>query len=161
MTSHHRTSSHGASTGRGKITAGASVAILMAVTAHGQGARANAAIARFHSRVARVAVPYLSAKAVRHPRDSRCSPTMTATPGSMRCAASAADKVQRLTLDCNDSAGNPSVYSADLTSGDTFASRPVNLANERGSRPARAGRRSFLLYAIAVDPGRLWAAARS
>jgi hypothetical protein len=52
----------------------------------------------------------------------------------------AGEKVQRLTLDCKDSDGKPSVYSVDLTSDDTFAPRPVNLANERGiDRPALAG----------------------
>jgi hypothetical protein len=52
----------------------------------------------------------------------------------------AADKVQRLTLDCKDSAGRPSVFSVDLTSDETFDPRPLNLANERGiDRPALTG----------------------
>ncbi|MGA3043037.1 MAG: G1 family glutamic endopeptidase, partial [Bryobacteraceae bacterium] len=54
--------------------------------------------------------------------------------------AAAGDKTQKLVLNCEDSAGKPSVYSADLTSDDTFVPRPVNLANERGTdRPALAG----------------------
>ena len=52
----------------------------------------------------------------------------------------ATDKVQRLTLDCQDASGRPSVFSVDLTSDDTFAPRPLNLANERGTdRPALTG----------------------
>jgi len=54
--------------------------------------------------------------------------------------AAAGDKVQRLTLDCKDSGGRPFLYSVDLTSADTFAPRPVNLAYERGTdRPALTG----------------------
>jgi hypothetical protein len=52
----------------------------------------------------------------------------------------AADQVQRLNLSCKDAAGRPSNFSVDLTSDDTFLSRPVNLAHERGTdRPALAG----------------------
>ncbi len=46
--------------------------------------------------------------------------------------AAAGDKVQRLTLDCKDSDGRPFLYSADLSSDETFAPRPLNLAFERG-----------------------------
>ena len=54
--------------------------------------------------------------------------------------AAAGDKVQRLTLDCKDAAGGPAIFSVDLTSDDTFAPRPLNLANERGTdRPALIG----------------------
>jgi hypothetical protein len=54
--------------------------------------------------------------------------------------AAAGDAVQRLTLDCTDSQGALSSFSADLTSADTFEPRPLNLANERGiDRPALSG----------------------
>ena len=54
--------------------------------------------------------------------------------------ATASDAVQRLALDCTDSAGKSYSYSVDLTSDDTFAPRPLNLANERGTdRPALKG----------------------
>jgi hypothetical protein len=54
--------------------------------------------------------------------------------------ATASDAIQRLALDCVDSAGKSSSYLVDLTSGDTFTPRPLNLANERGSdRPALQG----------------------
>jgi hypothetical protein len=51
--------------------------------------------------------------------------------------ASAGDTVKQLTMDCTDSAGKFSVYTVDLTSAETFAARPLNIANERGiDRPA-------------------------
>ena len=54
--------------------------------------------------------------------------------------ASAGDKVKQLTMDCTDSAGKFSVYTVDLTSEETFAARPLNIANERGvDRPALKG----------------------
>jgi hypothetical protein len=54
--------------------------------------------------------------------------------------ATASDAIQRLNLDCTDSTGKPYSYSVDLTSDDTFAPRPLNLANERGTdRPALKG----------------------
>ncbi len=54
--------------------------------------------------------------------------------------ASAGDEVHMLTLDCTDSAGKTYSYSVDLMSEDTFAPRPLNLANERGvNRPALKG----------------------
>lgn len=54
--------------------------------------------------------------------------------------AAAVDKVQRLTIDCADANGNSTTYSADLTSDDTFAPHPLNLANERGTdRPPLTG----------------------
>jgi hypothetical protein len=50
------------------------------------------------------------------------------------------DAVQRLILDCTDTTGKPSTYSVDLTSDETFAPHPINLANERGAdRPALSG----------------------
>jgi hypothetical protein len=54
--------------------------------------------------------------------------------------AAAGDAVQQLTLDCTDSEGKTSSYPVDLRSDDTFAPRPVNLANEPGiDRPALQG----------------------
>ena len=54
--------------------------------------------------------------------------------------AVAGDKVQRLTLDCRDSAGRNSSYPVDLNSDSTFVRRPLNVANERGiDRPALQG----------------------
>ncbi len=54
--------------------------------------------------------------------------------------AAAGDEVQQLTLDCTDSAGETYHFAVDLTSDDTFAPRPVNLANERGAdRPPLKG----------------------
>jgi hypothetical protein len=48
--------------------------------------------------------------------------------------------VQPLVLSCTDQAGRASQYSVDLSSDETFANRPVNIANERGvDRPALAG----------------------
>jgi hypothetical protein len=54
--------------------------------------------------------------------------------------ATASDAIQRLALDCTDSAGKSYSYFVDLTSDETFAPRPLNLANERGTdRPALTG----------------------
>ena len=54
--------------------------------------------------------------------------------------ATASDAVQRLALDCTNSAGRAYSYSVDLRSDDTFSPRPLNLANERGTdRPALKG----------------------
>jgi hypothetical protein len=54
--------------------------------------------------------------------------------------ATAADDVQQLTLACTDSNGKAYSYSVDLTSADTFAPRPLDLAKERGvDRPALEG----------------------
>jgi len=54
--------------------------------------------------------------------------------------AAGGDTVKQLNLDCTDSAGHSSYYFVDLTSDDTFAPRPLNLANERGiDRPALKG----------------------
>jgi hypothetical protein len=54
--------------------------------------------------------------------------------------ATASDAIQRLTMDCTDSAAKSYTYSVDLTADDTFAPRPLNLANERGTdRPALTG----------------------
>jgi hypothetical protein len=54
--------------------------------------------------------------------------------------ATASDAVQRLALDCTNSAGKSYSYSVDLAADDTFAPRPLNLANERGiDRPALKG----------------------
>ncbi len=54
--------------------------------------------------------------------------------------AVAGDAVHQLNMDCTDSAGHSSFYTVDLTSDDTFASRPLNLVDERGTnRPALEG----------------------
>ena len=54
--------------------------------------------------------------------------------------ATASDAVQRLALNCTDSAGKSHSYSVDLTADETFAPHPLNLANERGTdRPALTG----------------------
>lgn len=54
--------------------------------------------------------------------------------------ASPGDAVKQLTMDCTDSAGKFSVYTVDLTSAETFAARPLNIANERGvDRPGLKG----------------------
>jgi hypothetical protein len=54
--------------------------------------------------------------------------------------ATASDAVQRLALDCTNSAGKSYSYSVDLTADETFAPRALNLANERGTdRPALKG----------------------
>lgn len=48
--------------------------------------------------------------------------------------------VREMALDCEDSSGAEHSYPVDLTSEDTFVSRPLNLANERGTaRPALIG----------------------
>ncbi len=54
--------------------------------------------------------------------------------------AGAGHPVQRLTLDCTNSAGKSSSYSVDLTAETTFAPRPLKLAAEHGvDRPALKG----------------------
>ncbi len=54
--------------------------------------------------------------------------------------ASASDAIQRLALDCANSAGKSYSYLVDLTADDTFSPRPLNLTNERGTdRPALQG----------------------
>ncbi|MGC1862664.1 MAG: hypothetical protein WA733_16505 [Methylocystis sp.] len=50
------------------------------------------------------------------------------------------DAINRLTLDCADATGKPSNYSVDLTSDETFAPNPINLAKLPGTdRPALQG----------------------
>jgi hypothetical protein len=78
-----------------------------------------------------------------HPPGSELSagvPVFTNDDGYARFYAvkmTASDAVNRLTLDCTDTTGKPSSYSVDLTSDNTFAPNPVNIANERGTdRPA-------------------------
>jgi hypothetical protein len=54
--------------------------------------------------------------------------------------AEAGGAVKSLTLDCTDSAGKSSSYAVDLTSAETFAPHPIDLATERGiDRPALKG----------------------
>ena len=50
------------------------------------------------------------------------------------------DAIKSLTLDCADARGNPSTYSVDLTSSETFLPNPINLAKLPGTdRPALNG----------------------
>jgi len=138
MTTHYRTWSHRRLTWQGKISAGACLAILMAVTANGQGQE------RSYTPASVRALPGLQCRIYAEGSAPSTGLTVfTDDDGYARFHAvrvSAAERVQRLTLACSDSAGKSSVYSADLSSGDTFAPRPVNLANERGTdRPALAG----------------------
>ena len=50
------------------------------------------------------------------------------------------DAIKQLTLDCKDSEGRPSTFSADLTSDGTFAPRPLDITNAHGTdRPALVG----------------------
>jgi hypothetical protein len=50
------------------------------------------------------------------------------------------DAVKQLILDCTDTTGKQSTYSVDLTSDETFAPHPINLADEPGvDRPALSG----------------------
>ncbi len=54
--------------------------------------------------------------------------------------AAAGDEIKSLKLDCKDAAGKTSTYTVDLTSAETFAPHPVNLATEHGTdRPALTG----------------------
>lgn len=54
--------------------------------------------------------------------------------------ASGDDAARSLTLSCKDSAGKATSYTADLSSADTFASRPIDLSKEPGrDRPALKG----------------------
>ncbi len=54
--------------------------------------------------------------------------------------ATAGEAVRQLNLDCTDGEGHVSLYTVDLTSDETFAPRPLNLANELGGdRPALKG----------------------
>jgi len=68
--------------------------------------------------------------------------------------AAGGDAVQRLTLDCTDSDGTLSTYSADLTSAVTFEPHPLNLANERGiDRPALSGDPLSYTQSELIDAG--------
>src|SRR5579863_5783130 len=68
--------------------------------------------------------------------------------------AASGDAVQRLTLDCTDSDGTLSSFSADLTSADTFEPRPLNLENERGTdRPALRGDPLSYTQSELIDAG--------
>ncbi len=54
--------------------------------------------------------------------------------------SAAHDAIQRLVLDCLDASGKSSTYSVDLTSSETFAPNPINLAKSPGTdRPALTG----------------------
>jgi hypothetical protein len=54
--------------------------------------------------------------------------------------AAAGNAIKSLKLDCKNAAGQTSTYTVDLTSAETFAPHPVDLASERGTdRPALKG----------------------
>jgi hypothetical protein len=54
--------------------------------------------------------------------------------------ATAADVVQRLSMNCSDAAGNAPSFSVDLTSEETFTPRPLDIAGEPGiDRPPLVG----------------------
>ncbi|MGP0074464.1 MAG: G1 family glutamic endopeptidase [Bryobacteraceae bacterium] len=154
MMTNKRFRRNGSSAWQSKMASGACLALLMAVAAAGQDqgdARANALDHPIPSAPQRSYEP-ASVRALAglqcliYPEGSTPSAGLTVftdDDGYARFHAvrqTAADKVQRLTLDCKDSAGRPSVFSVDLTSDETFAPRPLNLATERGTdRPALAG----------------------
>ena len=141
-----------------KMTAGTCLTLLMAVTAMGQ--VQDQTQEEFDSAALNHPIPS-AAKRTYAPASVQASPELqcliypegaepstgltlfTDDDGYARfhaVRAVASDKVQRLTLDCKDSGGRPFLYSVDLTSADTFAPRPVNLAYERGTdRPALTG----------------------
>ncbi len=133
--------------------AGASIALLIAAAAAGQDQLSPAPLPvhavpaapkRSYTPASVRALPQLECKL--YPTGSAASTgfaVFTDDDGYARfhaVRAAAGDTVKRLTLDCTDADGNFSSYSVDLSSDDTFAPRPVNLANERGSdRPALKG----------------------
>jgi len=136
-----------------RIAAAAGMALLIAATASGQNRPAHesapahpapTALTKTYAPASLRALPGLQCKV--YPAESASSAAITVFTDDDGYArfhavrAAAGDKVQRLTLDCTDSDGNFTSYSADLTSADTFAPRPLNLANERGTdRPALQG----------------------
>jgi hypothetical protein len=131
----------------------AGMALLIAATASGQNRPAHesapahpapTALTKTYTPASVRALPGLQCKV--YPAESASSAAITVFTDDDGYArfhavrAAAGDKVQRLTLDCTDSDGNFSSYSADLTSAETFAPRPLNVANERGTdRPALKG----------------------
>ena len=142
-----------------RIAAGTSLAILMAATAFGQNhlsqnmQEVNAAAPvhpipsapkKFYTPGSAYAAPGLQCKLyAMGGAPSAGLDVSTDDDGYARFHAVRAlgsDTVKQLSLDCTDTAGHSSYYSVDLTSDDTFAPRPLNLANERGiDRPALKG----------------------
>ncbi|MGD0363513.1 MAG: hypothetical protein ABSC93_21740 [Bryobacteraceae bacterium] len=138
---------------QGRIAAGAVMTLLIVATASAQNQPSDAAAPvhpiptapkKSYTPASVHALPGLECRI--YPTGSASSTGVTAFTDDDGYArfhavrAAAGDKVQRLTLDCTDSDGNFSSYSADLTSDDTFEPRPLNLANERGAdRPALKG----------------------
>src|SRR5271165_1200080 len=131
-----------------KMAAGICTALLITVTAFGQDGSLDhptpIAPKRSYAAASVQALPGL--ECLIYPQggaSSRGLTVFTDDDGYARfhaVRATAGDKVQRLSLDCKDSAGTAFPYSVDLTSNDTFAARPVNLAYERGiSVPALTG----------------------
>jgi hypothetical protein len=137
-----------------RMAAGAFLAVLMAATTFGQGGEKVNAVAPVHPIPGTPKKSYTPASVQASPGlECKLYPTggspsaglevYTDDDGYARfhaVRAVAADAVQQLSLDCTDSAGHSSTYSVDLTSDETFAPRPLNLANERGiDRPALKG----------------------
>jgi hypothetical protein len=138
-----------------RMATGTCLAVLLAATAYGQDREKFNTAAPVHS------VPTAPNKKSYTPASVHASPGLECTlypNGSAPSAglpvytdddgyarfhavrAVAGDAVHQLNMDCTDSAGHSSFYTVDLTSDDTFASRPLNLANERGTnRPALEG----------------------
>jgi len=138
----------------GRMAAGTCLAVLMAVASTGQEPNATRTDKPAHSIASAPkksydpasvrALPGLQCRL--YPEGSKPSAGLavfTDDDGYARFYAvrmTATDKVRRLTLDCQDADGRPSVFSVDLTSDEMFQSRPLNLATERGTdRPALAG----------------------
>jgi hypothetical protein len=68
--------------------------------------------------------------------------------------AASGDAVHALTVECKDAAGKKSSASVDLTSAETFAPRPLNLAAEKGvDRPALKGDPQSLSQAELIQSG--------
>ena len=148
---------------RSSLIAGSCLAILMAAAGQGQETAAAHSISsapkRSFNPASVRALPGLECQL--YPEGSLPSKGVTvftdddgyARFHAVRTAAS--DKIQRLALDCKDSDGRSSAFSADLTSEDTFRPRPLNLAGERGTdRPSLAGD-PLSFSQSAVDPSRI------
>jgi hypothetical protein len=104
------------------------------------------------------ALPGLQCKL--HPTGSAPSagvPVFTNEDGYARfhaVRAASGDAVQRLTLDCTDSAGKSTSYPVDLASNDTFAPHPLDLRKEPGTdRPALKGDPLSYTEAQLIDAG--------
>jgi hypothetical protein len=151
MTNNQRARHKKHSLWQGRLAAGTGLAILMAATAFGQDVEKAKAEAPAHP-IPTAPKKIFTPASVYASTGLRCK---LYTSGAARPAgldvytdddgyarfyavrASADDAVKQLNLYCADSAGHSSSYIVDLTSDDTFAPRPLNLATERGiDRPA-------------------------